>query len=66
MQVNAAAAFAEFRIGQRPLACLLDIPFKGLVAVFIRNIKVDYDMVFRKLDVMELGGVQIMQLGLDC
>ena len=62
MQVDAAAALAYLRISGRPLARLGQIPLKGLLALLIRNIKVDDDVVFRELDVVQLAGVQGGQL----
>ena len=62
MQVDAAATLAYLRISGRPLARLGQIPLKGLLALLVRNIKVDDDVVFRELDVVQLAGVQGGQL----
>ena len=61
MQVDARTGFTQFCIGFWPLACRFQIPFKGLLAVLSRNIKVDHDVILRHLDVMQSARVQICQ-----
>ena len=65
MQVDAAAALTHLRIGRRPLARLLQIPFKGFSTLLVRNIKVDDDMVLRQFDIVKFCGVEGGQLGGD-
>ena len=65
MQMDAAAAFAHLRIGRRPFARFLQIPLEAFISLVIRNIKVDNDMILRKLDIVEPAGVQLREFGGD-
>ena len=58
MQMNAASAFADLRIGRRPFARFGQIAFKAFVALVVRNIKVDDDVILRKFDVVEAAGLK--------
>ena len=62
MQMNALPAFAQFRISGRPFTRLLQIQFKRLVSVLIRNIKVDNNMIFRNFDIVEFRRINTAQL----
>ena len=62
VQMDAAAALAHLCICRRPFTRLGQIPFKGLITLFVRNIKVNDDMVLRQLYIVELGGVQLRKL----
>ena len=62
MQMNPLPAFTQFCISGRPFARLLQIQFKRLVSVLIRNIKVDNNMIFRNLDIVEFRRINTAQL----
>ena len=59
MQMDALTAFADLGIGRRPLTRLCQVQVKALVAIFVRNIEVDDDMVLRHLDIVEFRGIQL-------
>ena len=61
VQVDATAAFTHLCISRRPLARLGQIPFKGLIALFVRNIKVDDDVILRQLYIVELRGIKLRE-----
>ena len=59
VQMDAASAFAYLRIGRGPLTRFCQISLKALVALVVRNIKVNDDVILRKFDIMEAAGVQL-------
>ena len=65
VQVNAASALTNFRIGRRPLACFGQIALKAFVALVVRNIKVDDNVIRRKFDVVKAAGVQLGEFSRD-
>ena len=56
--MDTPTTLADLGIGRRPLTRLCQVQVKALIAILIRNIKVDDDMVLRHLDIVELRGIQ--------
>ena len=63
MQVDACSRFTELCVSRRPFARLFEIGLEVLVSVLIRNIEVDYDVVFGDSDVVEGVRVNTTQSG---
>ena len=61
MQMNALTALTELSVSSRPFTSLFHILFEVFTPVFARNIKVDYNVVFRNLDIMSFRSVEIGQ-----
>ena len=58
MQMYTSSALTKLRICGRPHASGFKIPFERLITAFVRNIKVDNDVVLRRLNEMNHRGVQ--------
>ena len=65
VQMDAASAFTHLRIGRGPLTRLCQISLKTFVALVIRNIKVDDDVVLRKFDIVEPVSIQLGEFSGD-
>ena len=46
MKMNTFSAFAELSVSLRPFRCRFHILFETLITIFVRNIKVNYDVVY--------------------
>ena len=57
--MDTLTTLADLGIGWRPLTRLCQVQVKALIAVLVRNIKVDDDMVLRHLDIVEFRGIQL-------
>ena len=57
--MDTLTTLADLGIGRRPLTRLCQVQVKTLIAVLVRNIKVDDNMVLRHLDIVELRGIQL-------
>ena len=61
MKMNTAPGFGQLCIGLGPLCSSLQIAFKGFFSVSSFQVKINYDMVLWNFDVVELGGVQVLE-----
>ena len=64
MEVDASTGFRQLGIRRRPLGGRLEIRLKGLLAVLVLEIEVQYDVVLRHLDPMEFRGINILERGM--
>ena len=57
--MDTLTTLADLGIGRRPLTRLCLVQVKALIAILVRNIKVDDNMVLRHLDIVEFRGIQL-------
>ena len=61
MKMNTTPGFGQLCVGLGPMCSSFQIAFKRFFSVSSFQIKIDDDIVLGNLDVMELGGVQVLE-----